>query len=248
MRRFFIERNRISDSTAVLTGSDARHLRNVLRLKPGDEIGLFDGEGFECQARILTVSPGRVTAKVIRTFPAANEPTLYITLAQGFLKERKMDALVRQTTELGICRWVPYIAERSIPRPKGDRFESRKKRWEKISREAAKQCRRSRVPEICDLLSFEKMLALGEGVDLKIIFWENETEPLHRSCFSELRENFPQALVVLGPEGGLTDQEVAKAKSCDFVTAALGPRILRADTATVAACAIVQYLFGDLGK
>ena len=185
---------------------------------------------------------------MLRSFPAANESSLQITVAQGILKDRKMDGLVRQLTELGVSRWVPFIAERSVPRPDAQRFQARKKRWEKIAREAVKQCRRGRIPDICDLRTFEEMLALGTASDLRIVFWENETEPVRLSDFPETGVDHSQAFIVLGPEGGLTNAEIALAKSRGFITAALGPRILKSDTATVTACVIVQYLFGDMGQ
>lgn len=248
MRRFFIDQRQLRDPIAWITGSDARHIKNVLRLKPGTLIGLFDGQGHACEAEIIKVSTGKVEVAVRRRFTASAESSLQITVAQGFLKERKMDGLVRQLTELGISRWVPFTAERSVSRPNPDRLNSRLKRWEKIAREAVKQCRRGRVPEIGDLISFTDMLEMGNPYDLKIVFWEKETEPLSTTRFSESTDRYTNAFIVLGPEGGLTDQEAQRARELGFVTAALGPRILKAETATVAACVIVQFLFGDMGQ
>ena len=247
MRRFFVEKDRIRNDTACIIGSDARHIKSVLRLKPGDAIALFDSDGAAYEARISTLSAERVEAAVTRRYAGTAESRVQITLAQGFLKERKMDGLVRQLTELGICRWVPFMAERSIPRPDADRMRSRKNRWEKIAREAVKQCRRGRIPEIGSLLSFDDMLARGRTCDLKVVFWEGESEPLRRTRWQDAGGMPSSAWIVLGPEGGLTAREVAAARKQGFVTAALGPRILRADTATVAACTVVQSLFGDMG-
>ena len=122
MRRFFIDQRHIRDPNVCLTGSDARHIKKVLRLKPGTLIGLFDSQGHACEAEIIKVSTGRVEVAVRRRFPVDAESSLQITVAQGFLKDRKMDGLVRQLTELGISRWVPYTAERSIPRPDTERL------------------------------------------------------------------------------------------------------------------------------
>lgn len=250
MRRFFINDAKVDDEgSMILRGSDAHHLRDVLRLKPGDMIVIFDGKGFECEANVDTIFPDRVKVKPVRRLPNANESPLRITLAQGMLKDRKMDDLVRQVTELGICRWAPFIAERSVSRPGGARIETRMRRWETISREAVKQCRRNRVADIRGPLSFEQMLDLSEEAELKILFWEKAGSPLRPSqVLADVNPPPLHAVVVLGPEGGLTDEEVARAESRGFFAASLGPRILKADTATVAACAIVQYLFGDLGQ
>lgn len=245
MRYFFIEHAQSTGSTLVITGSDARHIKTVLRLKSGDKIGLFDGKGFEYEAEIVDLSTGRVTVSVIRRFPSAAESPVQITVAQGFLKEKKMDGLVRQLSELGIIKWNPFIAERSVPRPDKKQLSARTKRWEKISKEAIKQCKRGCIMEIGDTVSFEEILNLSQTADLKIAFWENELQPLNAELPRPDR-NINKIYALLGPEGGFTQQEIESARDRGFVTASLGPRILRAETATVAACVLLQHLFGDM--
>ncbi len=245
MRYFFIEHVQSTGSTLVITGSDARHIKTVLRLKSGDKIGLFDGKGFEYEAKIVDLSTGRVKVSVIRRFPSTAESPVQITVAQGFLKEKKMDGLVRQLSELGIIKWNPFIAERSVPRPDKKQLSARTKRWEKISKEAIKQCKRGCIMEIGDTVSFEEILNLSQTADLKIAFWENELQPLNAELPRPDR-NINKIYALLGPEGGFTQQEIESARDRGFVTASLGPRILRAETATVAACVLLQHLFGDM--
>ncbi len=245
MRYFFIEHAQSTGSTFVITGSDARHIKTVLRLKSGDKIGLFDGKGFEYKAKIVDLSTGRVKVSVIRRFPSTAESPVQITVAQGFLKEKKMDGLVRQLSELGIIKWNPFIAERSVPRPDKKQLSARTKRWEKISKEAIKQCKRGCIMEIGDTVSFEEILNLSQTADLKIAFWENELQPLNAELPRPDR-NVNKIYALLGPEGGFTQQEIESARDRGFVTASLGPRILRAETATVAACVLLQHLFGDM--
>ncbi len=245
MRYFFIEHAQSTGSTFVITGSDARHIKTVLRLKSGDKIGLFDGKGFEYKAKIVDLSTGRVKVSVIRRFPSTAESPVQITVAQGFLKEKKMDGLVRQLSELGIIKWNPFIAERSVPRPDKKQLSARTKRWEKISKEAIKQCKRGCIMEIGDTVSFEEILNLSQTADLKIAFWENELQPLNAELPRPDR-NINKIYALLGPEGGFTQQEIESARDRGFVTASLGPRILRAETATVAACVLLQHLFGDM--
>ncbi len=229
----------------VITGSDARHIKTVLRLKSGDKIGLFDGKGFEYEAKIVDLSTGRVKVSVIRRFPSTAESPVQITVAQGFLKEKKMDGLVRQLSELGIIKWNPFIAERSVPKPDKKQLSARTKRWEKISKEAIKQCKRGCIMEIGDTVSFGEILNLSQTADLKIAFWENELQPLNAELPRPDR-NINKIYALLGPEGGFTQQEIESARDRGFVTASLGPRILRAETATVAACVLLQHLFGDM--
>ena len=258
MRRFRIDSSVIEASfrdaspedgaTVPISPGDANHVRNVLRLKTGDRVRLFDGRGTEYDARIASISEGNVLATVTdRVLPETESP-VSIIIAQGFLKEKKMDTLVRQLTELGIRRWIPFFAERSVARPDPKRLQARKDRWEKIAAESLKQCRRSRIPDIGQTLPFKDMIAAADGADLKIIFWEKASGD-SRDLFS-LAGGKPYGTVfaILGPEGGLSEAEVGTALAAGFTTAALGPRILKAETATVAAVALLQYFLGDLGK
>jgi len=248
MRYFFIRQSDIAGSKAVVKGSDAHHIKNVLRLKIGDEIGLFDGTGLNYETRIFTLLPKSIEVSVIRSFPSTTESSVQITVAQALLKDRKMDLLVRQLTELGITRWIPFIAKRSVPRPDKKRLFTRTERWNKIAKEALKQCKRCCSPEIGATISFDKILSLGKGSDLKIVFWEEELKPVNIKLLPPHAKHPESIFVLLGPEGGFTSQEVENAKASGFITAALGPRILRAETATIAACTLLQYLFGDMGK
>lgn len=239
---------RPAGGTVPLSPGDANHVRNVLRLKPGDPVRLFDGKGLEYDARIASISADSVRAAITARVRPDTESPVDITIAQGFLKEKKMDTLVRQITELGIRRWIPFFAERSVARPDLKRLRTRKERWEKIAAESLKQCRRSRIPDIGETLSYIGMIEAAAGADLKIIFWE-KASGASRDLFS-LSEAGPYTTVfaALGPEGGLSDAEVETALAAGFATSALGPRILKAETATVAAAALLQYFLGDLGK
>jgi len=247
MRYFLIEQTTVSGPTSLITGPDARHIKTVLRLKPGDKIGLFDGKGFEYEARIVAISTGKVEVAVMQCFPAAAESPVQIVVAQAFLKEKKMDSLIRQISELGITGWLPFFAERSVPRPDQKQLLVRTQRWKKIAREALKQCKRGRILEIGETVSFESMLNQSESSDLKIAFWEDEAAPLNASL-TKFERPINTIFVLLGPEGGFTVQEIERARARGFITASLGPRILRAETATVAACTLLQYLYGDMGK
>jgi 16S rRNA (uracil1498-N3)-methyltransferase len=247
MRYFFIEQSAISGTAAVITGSDARHVKTVLRLKPGDKIGFFDGRGFEYRAEIIALSPEKIKVSITDSFPSTAESPVQIVVAQAFLKEKKMDALVRQLTELGVTKWIPFFAERSVSRPEKKQISARTQRWEKIAKEALKQCKRGRIMEIGKTVSFGEVLKLGESYDLKVVFWESE----FRSANAELPKPSQQIntiFAMLGPEGGFTSREIESARDRGFVTAALGPRILRAETATIAASVLLQYVFGDMSQ
>lgn len=242
MRYFYIEPAALKKPKIVIEGSEMRHIKNVLRLKSGDTIRLFDGQGFEYEAAIQRMLSNRVEIRITQQFPATREPPVKIAVAQALLKEKKMDRLLRHLCELGMTHWVPFISERSVPRPGANRLPARLERWKKILKESCKQCRRARLPEIFKMMSFEEVLQYGQSFDLRIVFYENESATL-----DSLMPPTPKKIcLILGPEGGFSDQEIEKARVAGFGVASLGPRILRAETATIAACTLIQYLFGDM--
>jgi len=246
MRRFFIDRTQIRQDRLVLEGADVRHIRTVLRLGPGDEVSLFDGQGWQYHARITGSTPRAITFLLLDQYPDTSESHLKITMGQGFLKARKMDRMVRQLTELGASRFIPFMAERSVPRPRPGPLAERRRRWETIAREALKQCGRSKAPDIGQIVSFQELISAREAYDLKIIFHNTETNSRSESSSWAL-EKVRKVLALIGPEGGFTDKEVNSATDAGFVPVSLGPRTLKADTAAMAACAILQHVLGDLG-
>lgn len=247
MHYFFLDPSRIAASRAVLEGSEAAHLKNVLRLTHGDLVGLVDGSGYEYQARVDRLAPGRAELCITARRRSPGLSAMRIDAAQGYLKDKKMDRVVRQLAELGITRFIPLISERAVTRPEPGRASSRRERWRKIAVEALKQCRRGDLMGIADVVAFGDLLAAGRSYDLCVLFWERAAQALTPPPAAEATSGVRSVLAVLGPEGGFSEEEAAAAQAAGFRMAKLGPRILRAETAAVAACAVVQYLFGDLG-
>jgi len=247
MRYFFVDPSQVSGSQAVIQGSEASHIKNVMRLKRGDALSLVDGTGVEYRALIDRLVPGRVELSITGRQRSAGIAPIRIHAAQGCLKEKKMDRVVRQLSELGVARFIPFVCERAVARPESGRAAYRGERWRKIAVEALKQCRRGDLMGIGNLTAFENILESGRGHDMRIMFWEGAAEPLAAQRMPSAAADSLSVLVVLGPEGGFSEKEAAAAAAAGFWIARLGPRILRAETAAVAACAIVQYLFGDLG-
>ncbi len=247
MRYFFIDPSSAARPLVSIKGSEAHHIKNVLRMKPGDSLKLFDGTGFEYEAVLISVSAQNVAVEIQRKIEVTAQPGVHIIVAQAFLKEKKMDDLVRKLCELGVSRWIPFFSQRSIARPDQKRLADRSQRWMRIATEAAKQCRRIDALQIGDALSFEDILDFSNNCDLKVVFWENESTPLSRDRLSEAVHPSKKILIMLGPEGGFSEQEIKLVQNSGFISAGLGPRILRAETATIAAVSLVQYLFGDMG-
>ncbi|MBC2693974.1 MAG: 16S rRNA (uracil(1498)-N(3))-methyltransferase [Desulfobacteraceae bacterium] len=247
MRRFFIEQSKIASTKIFITGSDAAHIKKVLRMKSEDSIGLFDGRGFEYEAKIENLLAESIEVSITKCFLSASESPVMIIVAQALLKDKKMDSLTRQLTEIGVARLIPFTSIRSVPGPDKKRLSTRKKRWEKISIEALKQCRRGHVTKIGETITFNDVIKIDDECDLKIVFWENESKPVNGAVQQVHDRHYRKILAVLGPEGGFSKKEIEDARACGFVTASLGPRILRSETAAVAACTILQYIFGDMG-
>ena len=247
MRRFFIEPDQLDSAGAVIEGTDAHHIRTVLRSKPGDEIFLFDGRGTDYRSRILEVTTHGIYLQVLDQFPSAAESPIHITIGQALIRTQKMDRFVRQFTELGGKTFVPFWTKRSTVKPDADRCQRKRHRWEKIAAESLKQCGRSRVPDIQPVRSFQDMLSCCGNHDLHLIF-HNNRDACPLAYPAENRKSPRRILALVGPEGGFTAEEVDLAKEKGFTVCHMGPRLLKSDTAGVAALTLIQHRFGDLAN
>ncbi len=266
MRKLYVDIKNINGKKAVIKGQDAKHLANVMRLSPGTELEICDGQGRDFKTEIRTISSSAVTLEIIKELSYSSESPAYIIFAQGMLKDKKMDMLVRHLTELGIAEWIPFFAERSVPKPNLEKIRKRQERWKRIAREALNQCGRSVVPYIGMPLQFNELIqAYDDTCVQKIIFWEKASCPIDvirdkekkesadkikTNSGSEQNNNKPEKKIIIltGPEGGFADDEIKLARQNGFKACSLGPRILRAETASIAACALVQNIFGDFGR
>lgn len=232
MPRLFVSAKQFPD----ITGPDVHYLRDVLRLKPKDELELLDGTGLVHSARIETITQERITCQVVSTRLADSEPRTLITLAQALPKASKMDFIVEKCTELGVSRIIPMQTSRTIAQ--GIKFE----RWRKIAKEAAEQSGRAIIPKISDPIKLAEVLKLKDQFDLALIPWELEK---NNDLKSILRPTHPTSLLVLiGPEGGFTREEVAAAQQAGFIPVSLGKRIMRTETAGLATIANIIYELG----
>jgi 16S rRNA (uracil1498-N3)-methyltransferase len=245
MARFFVPRKSINHQRATVEGPELDHLRKVLRLGPGDSIIVFDDAGWEHEAVIRSLSAQAAEIDVLRSFQVERESPLQLTLAVGLTKGEKMDFVVEKATELGAQAIVPFVSAYTVPKLDQRKIEKRGERWQKIALAAAKQCGRTRIPEIFPLVNFENMVQQTAG-PLNLLFWEKEAH----QTLKQVHATDPDArsiFLVTGPEGGLSDQEADLARQHGFKAIRLGRRILRAETAAVTAASLVQFLWGDLG-
>jgi 16S rRNA (uracil1498-N3)-methyltransferase len=243
MQKFIIPDIGAPPSTGTILGQDARHIHKVLRLTAGDHIFVTNGTGKDFTAMITAVSPGSITIEVLEQSAFTYESPLHITLCSGMLKDNKMDLVIKHVTQLGICEWIPFFCERSIPCPDKKRMEKRQARWDAIARESLKQCRRSRLPEIKAPLQFKTLVSSFRPEDLKIAFWEKAVTRLNSL---KRIDPSPRVILLIGPEGGFSENEIQLAEENGFSSYFLGPRILRAETASISCCTLIQHILGDI--
>lgn len=242
MRRFFIAPQDISDKSVFITGPEARHMHVVLRLKPNTQIELFDGKGNIHTATITEIQKKSVTAIITSTKTITENPP-HVQLAQALLKGKKMDLVIQKATELGITEFFPMVSQYCTNRRQTG---SQLARWNKIAHESCKQCGRPTPLKIHACTNFSVLMKHHDLPKYKIILWEEENSQeigtvLPRNCLNE------NILIVVGSEGGFSIEEIELAQQHGFQSSRMGRNILRAETASIAACSIIQYLLGNLG-
>jgi len=239
MRRF--KSDTIKGDTAYLRGQEARHALKVLRLKKGDEIIIFDGEGREYLAVITAASPTSVKLKVLEEINVNRDSDLRSVLFMGITnKLQSFELALQKATELGVSEIVPVVCQRSSTAHNIKNWEGKLRRWREIVVNAAKQCGRNVIPEIKTPLRLEE---IRSDSDLAFVLWEKGGSSLKEfESFSASSVSF-----LVGPEGGLDKKEIELLKTKGFKPIYLGKRILRAETAAIAGMALIQYVWGDLG-
>jgi 16S rRNA (uracil1498-N3)-methyltransferase len=213
----------------------------------GDRVGsivtLTDSGGNDFRGRILSFSEERASVLVFEAFPSSTESSVEIILLQALPEKERMELIIQKATELGVSAIVPFKSQRSISLEERDVKQKKSLRWQEIAIKAVQQSRRARVPHVEPYRSFQEVLEVCRGEGLKILLWEKEGEPLRKV----LRQYLPKRVyVVVGPEGGFTEEEVRSAKDRGFIPIKMGQRILRTETAAITLIGILQYELGDL--
>ncbi|MEO0997447.1 MAG: 16S rRNA (uracil(1498)-N(3))-methyltransferase [Pseudomonadota bacterium] len=239
MTRLYSETPLAGRTTLILDAAEAHYAVRVLRLAPGHDVVLFDGRGGEYRARIEAVERRRVELVLGEYVATDRLPALATTLIQGIASGARMDVVVQKATELGVTRIVPVITERSQRRPGRDRRAQRLAHWQRVALAACRQCGRNRLPGIAEPLPLADWLAAGRAPALRLLLSPAAAEPLR------VPERPAAIELLIGPEGGFADHEAALARDNGFTEATLGPRILRTETAAIAALAALRALTGE---
>jgi 16S rRNA (uracil1498-N3)-methyltransferase len=232
------------NQTVTLAADEARHLGDVLRLKPGDEVYVFNGEGREFRCIVVPTSRHSTELRIdSEVEPAKPESQLQLKLCVALLKGEKFDLVVQKATELGVRTVVPLITRYADIHLRDEKdAEKRVVRWQRIALEAAKQSGRAFIPAVNAPVSFQSFLAGTKDAELCLMFSERGGASL--DLLRDTKARTVTALV--GSEGGWSDEEIERARAQNFHVVTLGGRILRAETAAITVTALMQYLFGDL--
>ena len=240
LHRFFVRPERVCDGKVRIEGPDARQICQVLRLGRGDEVAALDGTGRAMIVRISDASATRVVGDVLEVCRLGTEPRVRVTLAQALPKGDKLEFVIQKGTELGVARFEVVTTARAVPRPPDERIARRIARWRAIAKEAAEQSCRAVIPEVAGITPLEQFVPRIAGFDLALCLWEGEDGTTIRDLLTRNR-SAENILILVGPEGGFEEDEVRTVEASGAVTVSLGRRILRSETAAIAAAAIVLY-------
>jgi 16S rRNA (uracil1498-N3)-methyltransferase len=250
MHRFYVNPQDINERQVWLDLEQSRHIDRVLRLGPGDRVIIFDGLGREYEIQLSGLHNGRVEGKIIQLLTQAAEPSFMISLVQGIAKGEKMDFIIQNAVELGTVAIYPFFSQHAVVKLEKERAVKKQERWQAIAREACKQCRRSHIPNVHQPCSLQTIMEIINGKPA-IMLYENETRQGLKELLAEKRPSLTgekELFLIIGPEGGFALAEVEMARTRGVMTAGLGPRILRTETAALAALTIVLYELADLGS
>ncbi|WP_294775025.1 16S rRNA (uracil(1498)-N(3))-methyltransferase [uncultured Eubacterium sp.] len=239
MQKLFVEN--INEEKIILDGESARHIAKSLRMRVGDVICVTDGGGDDYGCQIEEITKDEVVLKVCYKQACESEPSCRVTIYQGVPKSSKMEDIIQKCVELGVCEIVPTLTKRCVSRPDDKAAGKKNQRYQKIALEAAQQSGRGIVPKIENMKTLRQAIAEDES-DVKIVFYEGGGEKLA----DIVKPDTESVSVFIGPEGGFEQEEVEQIEASGGVRATLGKRILRTQTAPVAALTAIMLLTGNL--
>ena len=246
MHRFFVPQ--LYAEEMYIEGVDARHISKVLRMQPGDKLQIVSDDGVSAMAEITAIASERVSVRCLEKLAESHEPRVRLVLAQGLAKGEKMDFIIQKAVEMGAYSVIPVAMEHSVVRLDGAKAAKKVERWQKIAESAAKQSKRDIIPQVQQVQSMAEMLANCDCTT-KIIAYECEDRLSLKAALkaAEAAGGIKELLLIIGPEGGISEGELELARQAGAVPVSLGRRILRAETAGLVAISAIFYETGDLG-
>ena len=248
MNHFFVEPEDIRGDLVIIRGQDVKHITRSLRLNSGDKITVADGRENKYLVELTALKEKFVEGEIKEKLDADAESELNITLIQGLPKSKKMDLIVRKCTELGIDRVIPMETDHTVVKLNEKKAKKRRARWQKIAKSAAKQSKRTKIPELGNVIDFAAAIDLAADYDLALMPWVAEKEQgLKDLIKNDKNEGRDDIVIFIGPEGGFSPHEAAQAQEKGIEPVVLGPRTLRTETAGLATLTMLLYELGDLG-
>ena len=244
MYHFFVEPHQIGAEEIRIEGADVNHIRNVLRMKPGEEILISSREGGDYFCRVEELEPEYVSAKILEE-RENNELPARIHLFQGLPKGDKMELIIQKAVELGAARVVPVAMSRCVVQLSAKDGAKKQERWQKIAREACKQSGRCQMMAVDAPIAFPALLTALKTHEAAIVPWE-DARGYSLTAFHREHPEIRDLAIVIGPEGGMSADEIARMKDCGCQSVTLGPRILRTETAGLCALSALFCLYGEL--
>ena len=249
MHRFFLPPEHFVQHQVTFPPPQARQIRQVLRLSPGQRVVALDDLGWAYELELVEVSPSAVHAWVVRKFPAPGEPRTHLTMLVCLSQREKFEWILQKCTEVGVSAFVPVLSARSLVRS-ASQVENKLERWHSILREAAEQCGRGRIPVLHSPLSVVDAMQIvdpgGCPPNLKLMAWEAEPSVSLTHALQKCDPDKPQHVhILIGPEGGFTPEEASLAQNMGYHIISLGSRIMRMETAAIVSAAITLSYFND---
>lgn len=243
MHRFFLPK--AFSPVMTITGMDAHHIKDVLRLQAGDQVQVVADDGITALGTITAVTTGSISLACTRMETGSHEPRVRLALAQGLAKGEKMEWVIQKAVELGASIIYPVAMRHAVVQLDAAQAAKKVQRWQKIAETAAKQCKRDLVPKVAPVQTLGEVLQ-ADASQIKLLAYESEQQVSLKAVL-EAHSDVTSVLVIIGPEGGLAETEVEAATAAGAISVSLGRRILRTETAGMVALAAILYASGDLG-
>ena len=246
MYKFFIEPNQIENNKAYITGEDVNHIKNVLRCTIGEQIEICEksDKPNKYLVKIIDIDKDKIECEIIENIEINNEPQTKIHIFQGLPKAEKMELIIQKCTELGVCSFTPVEMHRSIVKINNNDEKKKIDRWQKIAETAAKQSGREIIPKVNNLIDINEFVSICNKYDLVFVAYENENNTFLKDELKRFNGN--SIAVLIGPEGGITEEEIDILKKTNAKIISLGKRILRTETAPIVISSIILYELGDM--
>lgn len=249
MPKFFVKNEQINENEIIINGEDVNHIKNVLRLKPGDEITIcntYNSNNY--QTEIIKLEKDKIVCKIIEQKESVAESNIHLHIMQGLPKSEKMELIIEKCVELGVKEITPVSMKRCVVKLDDKAKVKKVERWQKISEIAAKQCGRDIIPKINNVIVLENIYQLLKNYDIVLVAYENEKSNSLKQEIIRLKEKmnskeYIKIAVVIGPEGGIEEKEVEFLRSNGAQVVTLGNRILRTETVALAVASIIMYEF-----